>query len=339
MSKKFFKLFGNCIPVKGFSESLIFDLERCCYLPVTNNIFEVIVCNEEKGFSTDELKSYYNDEQDEGIDALFSYIQDKGYGFFTDEPELFPRISLQWDSPYIITNAILEITYDSLAFINNAIDQLNSIGCEAFELRFIDEFSYQIIADILSLFNNSRTKCIFLLVRHSESLTFENITSLYVNFRTISTVIVHSNIKNEDYKNLLPPNIYGKIRSIEKKIIIESVDSLNSVSFVLNMQAFTEACNYNLGLNRKVCINHNGEIKNFLSHSTTFGLIQKDVLLNVIQSAVFQELWSVIKDKVEVCSDCQYRYFCMDTTDIIKKDGKYYRKISCKFDPIKNIWN
>lgn len=339
MSKKFFKLFGNCIPVKGFTESLICDLERCCYLPVTTNIFEVIVYNEEKGFSIDELKGNFNYVQDDGIDALFSYIKDKGYGFFTDEPELFPRISLQWDSPYIITNAILEITYGSLVFINNAINQLNSIGCEAFELRFIDEFSYQIITDILSLFNNSRTKCIFLLVKHSESLTFENITSLYVNFRTISTIIVHSSIKNEDYKNLLPPNIYGKIRSIEKKLIVESVDSLNSVSFVLNIRAFTEAYNYNLGLNRKVCINHKGEIKNYLSHSTTFGLIQKNVLLDVIQSVAFQDLWSVTKDKIVICSDCQYRFLCMDVTDIIKQDGKYYRKISCKFDPIKNIWN
>ena len=339
MSKKFFKLYGNCIPVNGISESVIFDIERRCFLPITNNIFEFIIFNEEKNFSIDELKGYFNHQQDEGIDALFNYIQDKGYGFFTNEPELFPKISLEWDSPYIITNAIFEITIDSLPFIHNAIQQLNSIGCEAIELRFIDEFSYQVIADILTLFNNSRTKCIFLFIKYSDSLKFGNLKSFYINFSTISTIIVHSSIKNEDYKNLLPPNVYSKIKSIEKIINIENVETVNSVSMVLNMASFTEAYNYNLGLNRKVCINHKGEIKNYLSHNKTFGLIQVDNLREVIGNIEFQKKWNITKDNIEVCRDCQNRFFCMDTADIIQKEGKYYRKINCKFDPYKNTWN
>jgi len=338
IQNKYFKLYGNCVPVKGYTESIICDLERCCYLPITNNLFNVLLNCEDKGFSIDELKSYYNNQYNQGIDGLFKYINEKGYGFYTNDPELFPKISLEWDSPYILTNAVVETDSKSLVITKNTLNQLMRISPQAIELRLYDYIPISEVSELLQILETGKTQCVYIYLSYSNKISFEEIATLYFKHNQIGQLIIHSAPTNSVFEDLLPQHFKGKILQITKIISKDTEDIIHLNNMVLNMPAFTEAFNFNLGLNRKVSIGVNGNIKNYLSHSKIFGNVQNGKIEEILKKSEFQETWKITKDQVEICKDCQYRYMCVDNSEIIYLNGTFKRKNDCNFNPYDNCW-
>ncbi|HPQ35266.1 MAG TPA: grasp-with-spasm system SPASM domain peptide maturase [Tenuifilaceae bacterium] len=336
---KFFKLYGNCIPVKGYVESIICDLERCCYLPVSNKLFDVIVTNEESGLSIRNLKKNYNNQYNQGIDELFKYINNQGYGFFTQEPQLFPKISLEWDSPFRLTNAIVEVEKNKLQIAVESIKQITEYGCQTLELRFIDELDFKEIIKIVELISSTRTTCVYIFIKYIPNITFEDLVGTYLSHGIVGGIILHSSPVYEDFGSRLPSSIFGKIKKIEKKISKINHENQPQPSMVLNISSFTEAYNFNLGLNRKVCINSMGDIKNYLSHEKKYGNVNDKSVSDIVSSNKFQEKWLITKDKIEVCKDCQFRYMCMDNSDVVETKNGYKRVADCKFNPYENKWH
>jgi len=129
-----------------------------------------------------------------------------------------------------------------------------------------------------------------------------------------------------------------KIIHFKKDIRIDPKEMIKVERFGTNIESFTEAQRHNLGLNRKVCIDRNGEIKNYLSHNTSFGNIKKDKIKDVILKSEFQKKWLITNDRIETCNTCQYRYACVSNSDIKKENNKYYKIDTCNFDPSSNNW-
>lgn len=333
-----FILYGNCILVKGYKESIICDLEKHVFLSITNNIYDVLKTNEDNKFSINDLKRYYNNCIDQGIDKLFDYIKNQGYGFFTNEPDLFPKVSLVWDSPYRLTNSIIEITSESMHISRNVINQLSKNGCQAIELRFIDTLSIYELEDFLKLFDNNMISCVILYLKYSKEFTFENVIKIYYEHSKIGQLIIHSSPKECDFNNLVPSQLKTRIRQTSKVITGNAKDIFNNNSFVINIQSFTESYNFNLGLNRKVCVDAKGNIKNHISHDKYFGNVITDKIDSILIDENFTKVWLINKDKIEVCKECQYRYICMDNEEIEYNYGSYVRKSTCNYDPYNNSW-
>lgn len=106
---KYFKLFASCIPVKGYKESLIYDLDRGKSFNIPNLLYEILLVNNEKKLSIPELQLYFNNLYDKGIEAFFEDFVNNEIGFYTNTPELFLNLNPVWKSPFRITNAILEV--------------------------------------------------------------------------------------------------------------------------------------------------------------------------------------------------------------------------------------
>lgn len=335
---RFFLLYGACIPVKGVGESVICDLNRCCYLPLSNLLFDVVHTCESNGYSIAQLKHHYNGQYDQGIDGLFDYLNEKGYGFFTTEPELFPKVSLEWDAPYAITNSIVEVDGASVDLAHEAIIQLNAIGCQAVELRCLEELPLEVISALLQSIEQGRTSCVFLYIKYSSKHSFEDMANIYLKHSVIGQLIIHSAPESNDFKELLPDHMHGRIRQVKRELHGNSKDVISPENMIINMQSFTEANSFNLGLNRKVSITSKGEIKRYPNHREVFGNIRENSIADLIKQDSFQRLWSITKDSVEVCKDCQYRYMCVDNSEISQIDGKYERGANCTFNPYINAW-
>jgi radical SAM protein with 4Fe4S-binding SPASM domain len=101
---------------------------------------------------------------------------------------------------------------------------------------------------------------------------------------------------------------------------------------------FAEAQKHNIGLNRKVCIDYAGNIKNYLSHRKIFGNVRKDLIKEIIEKPDFREKWFYSNDQLEVCKDCQYRYACLSNSDIKSCNNRYYKVDMCDFNPGDNSW-
>ena len=72
-----------------------------------------------------------------------------------------------------------------------------------------------------------------------------------------------------------------------------------------------------------------------------FGNIHNDNfnLLKIIKTNDFRKFWTVKKDDVDVCKDCEFRYICLDCRAYLSDPNNIYSKPQkCNYDPYNNIW-
>ena len=348
----YFQLFSTCIPVKGASAGLIYDLNRGEIHPTSNLIFDVL--QNAKGKTINELKAFYNNKYNDGIDAFFDSFAEKELGFYTDEPDSFPELNLDWHDPHFVTNAILEIALPTNVNGNDtqyynvfkALEQLDKLGCSAIQFRFLGidnsemAVSIEFVQQILSALDRSRIELIECFLPYSTMYPIDDkvLTKITKNPR-LATLFLYSN----DTQNTLNPTYLNhlgndKLYPVSQRIVAGMKDEIYFDNFALNVSIFTEAQQYNIGLNRKVCIDYEGNVKNYVSHQKSFGHIDSIDLTELIASEAFKEKWLVSNDKVQQCKDCQYRYVCLSNTDLEFKDGEWHKTDYCNFNPNLNEW-
>ncbi len=103
-----FTIFSNCLPVKGASRSAIYDLLREQFIFIPNTFYELI---KSQKFSTIiEIKNHFNNDYNTIIDEYFSLLMKYEMVFFTNSPELFPTMDLNWDEPFPIVRTIIDFS-------------------------------------------------------------------------------------------------------------------------------------------------------------------------------------------------------------------------------------
>lgn len=337
-----FALHANCIPVRGASESLICDLGRGECLPIENGLLDILEHNACSSMTVGELMAFYNHKCDAGIAALFSYLEGRGYGFFTDMPECFPPMSLQWDSPYPLTNAVLEVQDWELA--GAALSDLVGIGCQSIALIFSESIPLHIIEqEFIAKIKHSQTSCVSVYVPYNKEFSAECVREFLVRNQIVGKLVFigDNGFKDSNIVGALPTLFQSRVQfvSSNRLNLNNYIEIYINKNFVINTVSFSEAQRHNLALNRRVCIDGRGRIKNDLSHRASFGQLGRDVLVEVVRSGAFQQKWGLSKDMVAVCCDCQYRYMCVDFADI-EHDGARWRRVSpCRFDPYTNSWS
>jgi radical SAM protein with 4Fe4S-binding SPASM domain len=91
----------------------------------------------------------------------------------------------------------------------------------------------------------------------------------------------------------------------------------------------------------KAAITSSGEVLPCVfARDNIVGNITRQNLAEIIYSECMQNLWSLSKDKVKVCKDCEYRYFCRDcrpwSYGLI---GDLYAKYpQCTYNPYTGEW-
>ncbi|HHH54241.1 MAG TPA: hypothetical protein ENK91_11315, partial [Bacteroidetes bacterium] len=178
----------------------------------------------------------------------------------------------------------------------------------------------------------------YLIATKNNNNTINDYMEFAFKYPRISKLLIFEN-NYKIYKRLKSSmSKKNKIIYLNRQLKANIDEKISLNSFVINTQTFTEAQNHNIGLNKKVCINSKGKIKNFLTHEKDFGNIQHHKLSEVVDSSSFRNLWNISNDKIEKCKDCQYRYMCLSNSDIEEKAGKFYKINSCTFNPYLNKW-
>ncbi|REC60482.1 grasp-with-spasm system SPASM domain peptide maturase [Chryseobacterium pennae] len=335
---RFFNLYSNCIPVKGSEESIIVDLQNTEHVNVPNLLLEVL--KKTRTHTVSEIKNFFNNDLNEGIDNYFNYLVDIDYGFFLENVESFPELNLEWHSPFKVNSAILEINEDCKYDFNAAIKELSSLACFSIQIRINNSDVDNIISGILDATRKSRIRNVEIFL--PESLYDENYLKYLDDIENrIKTFVIHS-VKDEVLTKDLHENskyyIDKKLIFTSKAINSSTVDNIKKENFIINMEFFTEAQQYNVALNRKVCIDNDGNFKNFLAHKSTHGNFRNKRIAELIQDSEFTRKWFISNDNIEVCKDCQFRYICFNNSDI-EFDGSSWKKINkCPFDPYTNEW-
>ncbi|MCA6366408.1 MAG: grasp-with-spasm system SPASM domain peptide maturase [Cytophagales bacterium] len=336
-NKKYFKLYACCLPVKGFKNSIICDVQRGSFKHIPNALYNILL--DLKALTFKEIYDQFSKEDQEVVDEYLSFLIENEFGFWTDSPERFPEIDLKYLTPSQITNAIIDSNQNSEHDFKTIFGQLEYLGCKNLQLRFFDEILEEHLYEVIHLLNSNRIKSVEIILKDSNHFNKDSYTDLLNVYGRISTIIVHSSVA--DQVAVKGFNGMGRLIYIRQQIDSEMhCGEITPINFSINLETFSEAIHYNSCLNRKISIDKDGYIKNCPTMFTNYGHNKEVSLIEVANHKDFQNIWSINKDQIEVCKDCEFRYICTDCRAILKTDDNIYSKPSkCSYDPYIGIWN
>ncbi|WP_396192325.1 grasp-with-spasm system SPASM domain peptide maturase [Flavobacterium sp.] len=334
--KSFFKIFTNCLIVKGINRSLIIDMQRDSFTTIPDTLQEVIELFQSKK-SIGDVYSFFGIENKEVIDEYLTFLIDSDYGFITnfDEFDLFVDMDFNFQIPAVVTNCIVEISSQNISKLDKLVSELEKLNCKNIQLIFYQDLDLEVFISILKLINRNNFQSIELVLKFSNVfLNFVHTISSYNN--KISNVIFHSsglNYKNEIVSNILVSYISNEIVNCDNCGII------NKYYFNCNKNKVLESLNHNSCLNRKISIDKDGNIKNCPSMPQSFGNIKDTTLEEALNHPDFKKYWNITKDQIDVCKDCEFRHICTDCRAYVEEPNNQYSKpLKCGYNPYTNEW-
>lgn len=335
---EYITLYACCIPVRGKQRSLICDLQRVKYDLIPNSLVDIIDQLSENSLS--ELKRGFDEDDLKTFDDYISFLIENEYAFYStkNEIDLFPKLPLTWESPEIISNAIVDHKTESQHNYAKIAKELDTLGCMALELRFYDLLTLDRLIEILKFFDNSRLRHIDIIIKYQSTLNDESLEDLCNQFSRIAFIVVHNSPVDKEYRCL-----DSNAKILYSKELIKNnkhCGIVNSSLFVINTSQVVESHNFNSCLNKKIAIDEEGLIKNCPSFSNNYGNINDgQSLIDTALNKDFQKLWLINKDKVSICRDCEFRYICTDCRAFLDNPEELLSKpLKCGYDPYTNKW-
>ena len=308
-------LASNCFSVKGYNKSLLIDFQNNEWYHVDFNLLSNESINE------DDLKP-------EELEHLL-----KRQILIRIPEELknnFPALSTEFDVPSIIESAIVDRNAKSQYSLNSTFEWFDSLMVKLCEVRFYDLPAVSELASILSLVEDTHIESINFILPYSQELVEFFEKSLVLNPK-INDIVYHGServfVERDD-----PDKRRVFIR--EKLTSSDSCGNVHPTYFSNTKQHILKSMNYNSCLYKKVGVDVDGNIKNCPSMKESLGHVKsvESILLKDLET----KYWSIKKDDIEVCKDCEFRYICNDCR--VRVPNKNGRPETCIYNPYTNLW-
>lgn len=323
----FFTLFSNCIVVKGVSRSSICDLQRGKIYFIPNKIADII--------GNDSIHVDLISD-DESYQKWINILIAEELGFLTKNPDYYPKLSMEWNTPELIKNAIIEMDSISKDILQETLIQLNECYCKFIEFRYYLNSDLTTLIEVFPLLKKGNLRGIIIYVPYPQNADLTQIYSLINSTGLVREIIVHS-AKKEDIANQKQLK-----RIFYTDQIIDSEAHCGQISsdyFSINNKTFAESKTYNSCLNRKVSIDQYGNIKNCPSMKKSYGNVENTNIKNLLKKDDFKEVWNITKDQIEICKNCEFRYVCTDCRAYIEDpDNLYSKPLKCGYNPYTSLW-
>ncbi|KAB8152711.1 grasp-with-spasm system SPASM domain peptide maturase [Kordia sp. TARA_039_SRF] len=331
-----FKLFADCIPVKGANRGVLCDLQRSNIEFIPNSLCDLL--HKYDGYEISSILRDHTKNDHETIIEYFDFLYANDFIFFTKTPNLFPPIKMEYKTAFEITNAIIDFNKSSYDF-KKVFSELEKVSCKHIQLRFFSKIQSNELASIINLLNrkSSIIQNIKIFIPYNLQNTKNNLEKLLKKNGRISNIIIYNAPKTEVY-NI---KYQGKLLYTIKNIIDErSCGIINANNFVINSNNFIESKKYNSCLNGKISIDALGYIKNCPSISEHYGNIQNNTLKDALSHKDFKKYWNITKDEIDICKDCEFRYICTDCRAYRENPKDEFSKpLKCGYNPYTNEWS
>jgi SPASM domain peptide maturase of grasp-with-spasm system len=326
--ERYFSVFASCLPVRGANRSVIMDIQRGSYIYIPNSLHDFLPHFKERKLS--DLLNEFKDDA-ETIENYVEYLLSYEVGFFTDNPEHFPAIDMEFNHPMEILDAIIELSHENIDYLETVFKELSLLGCQNLELRSFDALSLIQLGYVITLSKNTRLRNIAIITKYNYEISKTDWTKLITDNEVISHLIIHSSARDKETE------VKG-FQYVERQINNSNSCGCNINSFsTINLMFTTESMHFNNCLHRKVSIDLQGNIVNCLNlKSDIQGNIKTHTLSEIIRRHEFQKLWGINKDRINTCRDCEYRYMCSDCRAHI--NDVYDKPKHCNYNPYSNTY-
>jgi len=333
-----FCLFSFYFLIRGYKRSILYCNANRTIQFIDNETFEILKLL--KSFSIHKVIKISEKEENNILNIVNEMIANK-MGFICDKNEvnLFPSINCHWDFPSIISNAIIDINQFNKYDIKKVITELVALRCKTLQIRCFKNVTIEYLDEICKLTDENivnRIELIFKMKSIDESKLFD----LSNKHNKISSIIVYNCDENK-----IIQTAHNSLNSCNIFLIKQKISDCTSCGFNgpyyfnLDFNTYTESLKFNSCLNRKIAIDIDGFIRNCPSSSMDFGHVNTTSLIDAISLKGFKKVWRITKDKIEVCKECEFRYFCIDCRAYTIKNGYYGKPLKCKYNPYDATWD
>lgn len=321
--------------IAGASRGLIYDSNQKIYFIVPLSLIAFIQNCQYK--TEEEIKEMYANADLAIVQEYFEFLIEKEIVFFADSKEeldRFPDIDLTWEYPAIISNAIVEVNgqssvIDFITFQQDVFIPYIQYSIHK-SIKNLDE-----LEEYIDLMLDTNVKGIQLLFKNEAAFTEAELEDLCNRKHRIETIIAYGS-ESEKIVSTMTFRIYF----VQKKEINSlSCGLVNIEYFNLQFDHFKESQSHNTCLNRKISIDQEGNIKNCPAMLQSFGNIKSTTITEVTERQDFTKYWTITKDQISVCKDCEFRHICTDCRAFLDDPANPYSKpLKCGYNPYSNIW-
>lgn len=330
-----FHLFSSCVPVKGIVRSAIYDLQRDDFEYIPNSLYDILIEYKNKSFS-ELIEKVETANEKKILKDYFNFLFEKEFIFFSKlDSEFFPKYNIEYFKPYNFSCVVIDVKEIDFEYLECLKFEIINSMVECIVFRFINQTEIT-IENIVKVFNDIPVRTIQLFVDDRIEINdsfFEKMIALNSRIFTI----LKYNSKKETVKEIKN----GVVISTQRDVINTKMKINNITDFDVNMELFMESKLYNNFFNKRVYINLKGEIYRTENDLVKFGNINSISLLSLSKNKKFNKFWNIIKDQIEICKDCEYRYMCVDNREPLYKNESNLWVLdgSCKYNPYQGKWN
>lgn len=329
------KLMTSCKLVKGYAQSLIYDLQYNEFLRIPNELYDFLTNFE--GKSLKEIESFYDNESLTILMSCINFLKERDIAFFCNKEDAnnFPDLNLNWQTPSLLENFILDIDNESKHNYKQIIDNLSGLMLKVLQIRCFFEISFSLVEEIIDLIQKSDIRTVELIVKDNPQIKYADWESLIDNCVKITYLTIYSSREDQ----VIQHNQATLLYTVENTSSHHDCGVISQNNFACNMNHFCESQKHNTCLNQKASIDVKGEIRNCPSMSKSFGHYKNKSLRQIVTSEEFQAYWEINKDNVKVCRDCEYRYMCSDCRAyLMNPDDIYSQPAKCTYNPYIAKW-
>ena len=339
MENNIFNFIAETPYVWGYSRSIIYDLPRRDYYMIPNSLYEIINKYDGKVF---ELINEEYCEYKKTIEEYFSFLEENELYFTSskEESKFFPKLNMHWDYPAKISNCIIKINNTKIIEVKNILEQLFDLGCYYVQFFVSKGLTLAHLDRILEHLRYSPAELIDIFIDNSTNYKIIDVVSIVNRHKRIKLFYLF-NSQSDGYIEKDESDKGRRIiyQSKQNLCFETSCGKVNHNYFNTNIDLFSESQHYNTCLNRKICIDADGEIKNCPAMCRSFGNIKDTTLQEAIEKPGFKDLWGIRKDDIDVCKDCEFRYMCTDCRAFIKDPANFYSQpAKCPYNPYIAKW-
>ena len=300
---EFFIFYSNISIIKGFKRTLLVDMQLKKNYLISNILLDFINDDRINLSKIDSLTQ----ESKKIIKKWLDYFIENNLGHYTNNPELFPKMSSVFYSSSQITNLVIEISktnYEKLT--TEVLPKIDKLGVKAMVIIFVDQtFDFE---DFNQYFRDSGVEHIELYLPFNiyDDIKFKLI-STQKRIRKITFYGLQNSKENCLYNDLIIEFLVNRVS------LIKSCGNIFVSDNLINNKIIFESINHNSCLNKKLAIDKDGNIKNCPSMPESFGNIKDTTIEQALNHPNFKKYWNITKDQIEVCKDCEFRHICTDS--------------------------
>lgn len=327
----YFSLHSSIVPVSGFKNSILCNLENNTYREIPNDLCDIF-----SNYSNKKIIEVYNayPEEKDYIDEVFNFLIENQYIFISEFksniiPLDFENIQFSED----INNAIIDIDKDSdIEDIFVFLNQICNLGCKNISVRFINNYiNTEILLKILEYIKSTTVRYCELTLDYFSLEDDEYFRLLEENSRVFIVWLYNS----EQEKQVVVS--HQSVVYLKDEIINSgSCGKISPKYFFSDINTFALNKNANSCLFGKISLDSNGIVKNCPSLQKEYGNIKNVSISKIVDLPEYNKITRINRDQIKICKDCEFRYICSDCRAFL--NDIYEKPYKCKYNPYEGLW-